>query len=135
MTLAELGRTIEARAAGFWHAKGNHLNLVEFWSADDLAEDVAREFAEATRSVPLDRTDLGIVVAATNLRPWISIAKDLPPGVGSSLWLGRFGADRSIAVPLVNEGNALGVAAVAVRGGIDDAYVIACVSQFLVSGV
>ena len=47
-----------ARPAG-GGSSGDRLEQVAFAAAADLPEAVAREFAEATRSVPLDRVDLG----------------------------------------------------------------------------
>lgn len=131
MTLDELGRQLDARAAGHWRVEGDHLALVEFWAADTLPEDVATGFAGVTRSVSLDRPELGIVGAVADRMPRISVARDLPPDVGSGLWLAKFGADRSIAVPSIRDGKVIAVGSVAVGPSIDDGLAIALMSQFL----
>lgn len=54
------------REAGYWRADGARLVQVAFVPGEGLDPDVAREFAEATQSVPLSETGLGIVAAATS---------------------------------------------------------------------
>lgn len=131
MTLAALGQGVRARAAGLWRVDGHRLVQVEFWGAPDLASEVGREFATATREVPLERVDLGIVGAAVSASPCISIRADLPPDAGSAVWLGRFGADRSIAVPWSVDGEVVAVASVAIRGSVETEGVIDRVRKFL----
>jgi len=89
-----------ARAAGWWRVSGGRLELVAFAAAADLPAAVAGGFAEATRTVPLTERGLGIVAAAVSGVPAVSRADELPPGSGSGLWLRRFGAARSVAVPV-----------------------------------
>jgi hypothetical protein len=91
---------LRARAAGWWRLEGDRLELVGFSATEGMPEGVARRFAEATRSVPLSQTDLGIVRAALQGEMTVSSAEELPPGTGSGLWLRRFGAARSVAVPI-----------------------------------
>ncbi len=132
MTLNDLRRDLDARATGLWLARVDRLELVAFFAADDLPAAVAREFADATRSVPLDRTDLGIVGSAISGRPLVSIALDLPVEAGSAIWLNRFAAERSIAVPKIrHDGSVAAVASVAVRGSLPEAEVVARVSEYL----
>lgn len=108
-------RTLDARAAGCWRAEADRLVQEAFVGAVDLPEEVAREFASATEVVSLDRIELGIVRAAVERAPVVSVAAELPAEVGSGLWLRRFGAARSVAVPLVDVREAIfGVLAVAI---------------------
>src|SRR4051812_21966330 len=89
-----------ARAAGWWRVAGDRLEQVAFSADADMPGEVARGFAGATRSVPMDRGDLGIVRAAATGEPAVSRVDDLPADSGSGLWLRRFGATRSVAVPV-----------------------------------
>ncbi len=98
--LDALRRRFDARAAGWWRTAADRLEQVAFAADANLDDDVARGFAEATRSVPLDQGDLGIVRAAVTGKPAVSRTVDHPAESGSGLWLRRFGASRSIAVPV-----------------------------------
>ncbi len=100
--LAHLARALSARAAGIWRVEGDWLVQVAFVAGDGLAEEVARAFAEATRSVSRAQGDLGIVRAATLGVVTASRSAELPAGTGSGLWLRAFGASRSVAVPLLD---------------------------------
>lgn len=103
-----------ARAAGVWRVESDRLVQVGFSSAATLDPEVARRFAEATLSVPLDRIELGIVGAVARGEVEVSIADQLPPDAGSGYWLRAFGALRSVAVPLRHpDGTVRAVAAVA----------------------
>ncbi|MEO6811562.1 MAG: hypothetical protein ABI353_20810, partial [Isosphaeraceae bacterium] len=70
----------------------------------------------------LTQTDLGIVGAAITGKPSISVASALPPEAGSGYWLRAFGADRSLALPLLDDaGRVLAVVAVALANApLDD---------------
>ena len=68
--LAELRLELEARAAGYWWHAGDWLEQVAFVASRSLAADVVEGFAEATRSVPLSQTELGIVRAALSGEPF-----------------------------------------------------------------
>ncbi len=118
-----------ARAAGWWRVAGDRLERVAFAAAGDLPGGVAGEFAEATRSVPMGEADLGIVRAAASGAAVVSAADDLPADSGSGLWLRRFGAARSVAVPVRDaSGRVVGVVALALAGGsADDAEVAGAV--------
>jgi len=112
--LAALLELPEARAAGLWRIENGRLALVAFAPCAALSAEVARGFAEATRSVPLDQPGLGIVAAAQRGEPAVTRAIEMPEDSGSGLWLRRFGASRSIAVPLRDAGGAIiGVLSVA----------------------
>ncbi len=105
--LADLARALSARAAGVWRVEGDRLVQVAFVAGDGLAEEVARAFAEATRSVPRTQGDLGIVRAATLGVVTASRSAELPAETGSGLWLRAFGASRSVAVPLLDAGGSV----------------------------
>ena len=112
-----------ARAAGCWRVDGDRLEQVAFSAADDLPGEVARGFAGATRSVSLDEAGLGIVRAARSGVPVVSRAEDLPAGSGSGLWLRRFAATLSVAVPVNDASGAVapGSSRLALNGGDADA--------------
>ena len=98
--VAGLRETFDARAAGWWRVSVDRLELVAFSSAADMPEEVARGFVEATRSVALAHGELGIVGAAVSGHLTVSHASELSAKSGSGLWLRRFGATRSVAVPI-----------------------------------
>src|SRR5262245_14200077 len=98
--VAELRLDLEARAAGYWWHAGDWLEQVAFVASPAIGADVVARFAEATRSVALSRTELGIVRAALSGEPTVSRVEDLPEDDGSGYWLRAFGAVRSVAVPL-----------------------------------
>ena len=98
--LDALRSRFRARAAGWWRVVGDRLEQVAFSASDEMPDDVARGFAGATRSVSMGQSDLGIVRAVASGEPTVSRASELPAETGSGLWLRRFGALRSIAVPL-----------------------------------
>lgn len=116
---------VGARAAGYWWLEGDRLVQRAFVGCDSLPEEVATGFAAATKSVPLDRHDLGIVKAAYAEAFAASYAKGLPPEAGSGYWLRAFGADRSIAVPIRDdEGGVRAVVSLALADGpLSDAEV------------
>ncbi len=98
--VADLRDESNARASGFWRLEANRLILRAFVPAPDLDARVARAFAEATRSVSIDRVDLGIVQAFDSGESAVSIATELAEGSGSGDWLRAFDAACSIAVPI-----------------------------------
>ena len=115
--LAALRLRLDARAAGAWRVEGARLVGLAFDAAPDMPSEVAGRFAAMTASVPLDRPELGIVAAVVEARRVVSVAADLPPDAGSGYWLRAFGADRSVAVPIVGEdGAVVGVVSVALLG-------------------
>ncbi len=118
-----------ARAAGWWQVQGDHLDQVAFSAALELPAAVAREFAAATQSVSLTQSNLGIIGAATTGKATISRAAELPAETGSGLWLRRFGAVRSVAVPWLDEtGTVVRVVSLALADETpDDATVVAII--------
>lgn len=127
--------SLNARAAGFWALRDDSLVQLAFEAAPDMPDMIAREFAEATRIVPVDRLELGIVKAAVDRRVVVSIAADLDPGAGSGFWLRAFGADRSIAVPRFDRaGTVVGVFSVAMPGKDPDADTVRSVLEAIDQG-
>lgn len=97
-------QALDGRAIGLWRIEADGLVQVCF-DAPSIDPGAARRFAEATRSLELDRLNLGIVKAASTGKVTVSLVAELPAESGSGYWLRAFGAERSVAVPLeVNEG-------------------------------
>jgi hypothetical protein len=97
-------QSLDGRAIGLWRIEADGLVQVCF-EAPSIDPGTARKFAEATRSLGLDRLNLGIVKAASTGRVTVSLVADLPADSGSGYWLRAFDAERSVAVPLeVKEG-------------------------------
>jgi hypothetical protein len=96
-----------------------------------MAEEVSRGFAEATLSVPLERTNLGIVRAALEGQPAVSRVDELPGDSGSGYWLRAFGARRSVAVPVRDaKGTVRAVVSVALADTpLDDEAVAARIAE------
>lgn len=115
--------------------RGDSLLQLAFEAAPDMPDAVARGFAEATRVVPLDRLELGIVKAAVERRTVVSVAVDLDPTAGSGYWLRAFGADRSVAVPRRDRsGTVVGVFSVAMVGDDPDAETVRSVLEAIDQG-
>ncbi len=122
--LAALRSDLGARAAGAWRVGSGRLDQSAFDAAEDMPAEVVAGFRAATEAVSLDRLDLGVVEAAVRGRRTVSLASALPAGAGSGFWLRAFGADRSVAVPIVADGGVtVGVVSVALAdfGLTDDA--------------
>jgi hypothetical protein len=103
-SLVALRSRFGGRAAGAWQVEGDRLVQVAFVPAPDMPVEVAEGFADATRSVDLDRVNLAIVQVVLKGRAFVAIASELPPEDGSGYWLRAFGADRSVAVPIAGAG-------------------------------
>lgn len=103
----------KARATGLWRVEGDRLRLLGFRAVADMAAEVKSEFAAATRAVTLAETGLGIVKAVVSNEPAFAEVDD-PTGKlgGSASWLVRFGARRSLAVPIRRAGRPVGVLAI-----------------------
>jgi len=113
-SLSALRLSLNAQAAGVWRVEVDHLRQLGFDAATDMPRDVSQGFAQATLTVSLDLTSLGIVIAANERRRVVSVATDLPVEVGSGYWLHGFEAARSVAVPIMDDlGKVLAVVAVA----------------------
>ena len=124
-----------ARAAGWWTVAGDRLEQVAVVFAADMPEAVVGEFASATRAVALAQTDLGIVRAVLSGEPTVSRVEELSSDAGSGLWLRRFGAARSVAVPLRDRSGAVAaVVSVALAGDAPDDPAVAEAVRELVVG-
>src|SRR5207244_13332609 len=84
--------SLNARAAGLWRVMGDRLMQAAFAASSDMSSEIAGGFAEATRSVALDRIDLGIVGAVLSGRVNVCRADDLSVATGSGRWLRAFDA-------------------------------------------
>jgi hypothetical protein len=102
--LAAVRFRLGGRAAGIWRVEADRLEQVAFDPAPDLPTEVANGFEAATRSVDRSLLGLGIVKAAASGRVVASVAAELPADSGSGYWLRAFGASRSVAVPVVDDG-------------------------------
>ena len=115
--LEALRESLQARAAGWWRFAGDRLEQVAFVASGEVSQEIAVDFRDATHTVSLASTDLAIVEAATSGDVVISLASQLPAETGSGYWLRRFGAERSVAVPLRNE---TGAVAAVISVALDD---------------
>jgi hypothetical protein len=106
-----------ARATGCWRFEPGRLRLEAFLACPEMKPEVATGFPVATADVPVTDTGLGIVLAARTREVTEYRAIDLPPDSGSGFWLRGFEADRSIAVPQLDDaGNLVRILSVAVEG-------------------
>ena len=114
--LEALRARLNARAAGWWRVVGDSgkLKLVAFSAAADMPGEVSSGFVETTRSVSLQAVELGIVKAAISCEVSVSRLSEISPEAGSGLWLRRFKAVRSVAVPILDD-----------RGGTSDVVSLA----------
>jgi hypothetical protein len=124
--IAEISATFGACAAGYWRLDREAERLVQliFVPGAGLDLEIGRQFAAATKTVPLSDTSLGIVAAALTGRPAVSRRAELAADSGSGHWLRAFGACRSVAVPVRDLGGSiLGVVSVALaaNSGTDEA--------------
>ena len=108
----------DARATGLWRVTGDRLEQVGFRAVADMPREVARDFAAATRSVPLDETGLGIVKAVVGDAPAVAHVAGAG-GLGASAgWLARFEARSSLAVPVRSGSGVVGVLAISTAAEI-----------------
>lgn len=106
-----------ARATGCWRYEAGRLKLEAFVACPEMKAEVAKGFPIATADVPVTDTGLGIVLAARTREVTEYRAIDLPPEAGSGFWLRGFEADRSIAVPQLDDsGHLIRILSVAIRG-------------------
>ena len=102
-----------ARATGLWTVNEDELRQIGFRAVNDMADIVKREFADATLNVPLSQQGLGIVKAALFKAPAVASVEDSSGELGASaLWLRRFGATQSLALPIVSQQQVVGVLAI-----------------------
>lgn len=75
----------------------------------------------ATGRVAMSRVELGCVRAAAELRPVVAREDAAQRGLtGSASWLARFGAGQSLALPILRDGLAVGVLAIATADVFDE---------------
>lgn len=120
--LRELVVETNARAAGCWRLRDEHLELLGFGAATDMEEAVDHGFRAATQCVALDQIGLGIVQAAVSNGPAIG-RRDPTDGHldGSATWIARFEANTSLAVPIrcLPQREVVGVLAVSTAAIVD----------------
>ena len=69
----------------------------------------------------MSRIELGCVRAAAELRPVVAREDAAQRGLaGSASWLARFGASQSLALPILDDGRAVGVLAIATADVFDE---------------
>lgn len=119
--LSALLSVTNARAVGWWRRVGDELELLRFRAVADMSDAVRAGFMAATGRVPMSRIELGCVRAAAELRPVIAREDAVQRGLsGSASWLARFGASQSLAMPIVRDGHAMGVLAIATADTFDE---------------
>lgn len=110
-----------ARAVGWWRRVGEELEQLSFQAVIDMPEEVCIGFMDATGRVAMSRIELGCVRAAAELRPVVAREDAVQRGLtGSASWLARFGASQSLALPIVRDGLAVGVLAIATTEVFDE---------------
>ncbi len=110
-----------ARAVGWWRRVGEELEQISFQAVADMPQEVRIGFMAATGRVAMSRIELGCVRAAAELRPVVAREDAVQRGLtGSASWLTRFGASQSLALPIVRDGLAVGVLAIATEKVFDD---------------
>ena len=110
-----------ARAVGWWRRVGEELEQISFQAVADMPEEVRIGFRAATGRVAMSRIELGCVRAASELQPVVAREDAAQRGLtGSASWLTRFGASQSLALPIVQDGLAVGVLAIATAEVFDE---------------
>ena len=110
-----------ARAVGWWRRVGEELEQLSFQAVADMSDDVRAGFITATGRVAMSRIELGCVRAAAELRPVVAREDAVQRGLtGSASWLARFGASQSLALPILRDGRAEGVLAIATAEVFDE---------------
>lgn len=103
-----------ARAVGWWRRIGEELEQISFQVVAEMPEEVRVGFMAATGRVAMSRIELGCVRAAAEMQPVIAREDAVQRGLtGSASWLVRFGASQSLALPIIRDGVAIGVLAIA----------------------
>lgn len=110
-----------SRAVGWWRRVGEELEQISFQAVADMPEEVRIGFMVATGRVAMSRIELGCVRAAAELRPVVAREDAVQRGLtGSASWLTRFGACQSLALPIIRDGQAEGVLAIATAEVFDE---------------
>ena len=123
--MRELLNALSARAAGCWLRQGDELICLEFVAVDDMSLEVQNGFLDVMRQVSLSHVELGCVRAAVEKRPVVAREDAAQRGLeGSASWLARFGAGQSLAIPILRNGEVLGVLAIATVAHFDESSVV-----------
>ena len=123
--MREFLNALSARAAGCWRRQGDELICWEFVAADDMPLEVQNGFLDVMRRVSLSHVELGCVRAAVEMRPVVAREDAAQRGLeGSASWLARFGAGQSLAIPILRNGEVLGVLAIATVAHFDESSVV-----------
>jgi len=110
-----------ARAVGWWRRVGEELEQLSFQAVADMPKEAQVGFMAATGRVAMSRVELGCVRAAAELRPVVAREDAAQRGLtGSASWLARFGAGQSLALPILRDGLAVGVLAIATADVFDE---------------
>ena len=125
-----------ARAVGWWRRVGEELEQISFQAVADMPEEVRIGFMTATGRVAMSRIELGCVRAASELQPVVAREDAAQRGLtGSASWLTRFGASQSLALPIIRDGRAEGVLAIATEEVFDEASSIWRTMAAIVEGL
>lgn len=118
---ADVMQLINGWAVGAWKVAGDQLLQLSFAADKQFDAQVAADFVEATRKVPLAETTLGIVNAVVNRRSAWARSTELEGDLRRSAgWLGRFEAACSLSCPLTDaQGVPVGVLAVSWKELVD----------------
>ena len=125
----------DARATGLWRISADRLEQVGFRAVESMPREVARDFAEATRSVPLDQTGLGIVKAIVTGAPAVARLAATGDLGASAGWLARFEASSSLAVPVRSQRGIAGVLAISTAAEIAPEQPAWSVIQAIAAGI
>ncbi len=110
-----------ARAVGWWRRVGEELEQLSFQAVVDMPEEVRLGFIATTGRVAMSCIELGCVRAAVELRPVVAREDAAQRGLtGSASWLARFGTSQSLALPIIRDGLAIGVLAIATAEVFDE---------------
>ena len=119
--IRDLLDTFNARAAGCWRRDEGELVCLEFVGADDMPVEVQSGFLDVMRRVSMSRVELGCVRAAVEMQPVIAREDAAQQGMsGSASWLTRFEAGQSLAIPMLQNGDVIGVLAIATAEQFDE---------------
>lgn len=111
--LDQILMVLGGKAIGLWRCSEGKLLQTGFCAVSEMDEQVRKQFAALTHTVPLENTGLGIVKAIIDKKPAIGTLQAGKSGLqGSAEWLRKFGAQQSYAVPIFEEDQVVGVLAI-----------------------
>jgi hypothetical protein len=125
-----------ARAVGWWCRIGEELEQISFQAVADMPEEVRIGFMAATDRVAMSRIELGCVRAASERQPVVAREDAAQRGLtGSASWLARFGANQSLALPILRNGLAIGVLAIATVDVFQEDSPIWCMMSEIINAI